>query len=294
MDELGYVYHRGAATLRTQKSSVVGLIITDISNPFFSMMALGVERSLSDAGYLTVLMNTFDDTDRFNQLVRTMFEYPVAAVMYVPVAGADMSFTINGNGPAISSLAVTREPTSDVPFLGPDDHLGGRLAATHLIEVHNRERLVYLGGPEWAGPRSRRLEGVRDAIRSHPRAQIVKQLPGTTSLKCGTALAEQLLQSNVSFDAVLCHSDVIAFALCRAFRRRGISVPQCVSVVGFDGLDQDEVFEPTITSISADPVTMGHLAADWVVAAMDGKEPEPRLLVKPLLQKRASCGCGVD
>jgi LacI family transcriptional regulator len=287
MDELGYVYHRGAATLRTQKSSVVGFLVTDVSNPFFSGMAMGFERTLWDAGYLTVLTNSFDDSDRFDEAARTMFEYPVDALVYVPVAGADMSFTTSD----ASSLAVTREPGSDTPFLGPDDRLGGRLAASHLLEFHERRRLIYLGGPEWAGPRSRRLEGVRDAVAAHAGTELVKQLPGPTSIKSGTALSEELLTSGIGFDAVVCHSDVIAFALCHALRRRRIPVPKGVSVVGFDGLDQAGVFEPPITTVSVGPARIGRLAAEWVINSIDGDQPEQRQVLPPSLQLGASCGC---
>jgi LacI family transcriptional regulator len=291
MDTLGYVYHRGAATLRTQKSAVVGLLITDVSNPFFSAMAQSFERALWDTGYLTVLTNTFDESDRFDEITRSMFEYPVAALVYVPVAGADLSFATSGASTILPSLAVTRDPGCDAPFLGPDDRLGGRLAASHLLEAHQRRRLIYLGGPLWAGPRSQRLEGVRDAVAAHPGTELVKQLPGQTSITSGTALANELLTSGISFDAVVCHSDVIAFSLCHALRQRGIPVPKAISVLGFDGLDQAAVFEPPITSVSAGPTRIGQQAAEWVVRAINGDQSDRRHVIDPSIQLRASCGC---
>lgn len=291
IDALGYVYHRGAATLRSQKSAVVGLIVTDVSNPFFSAMALGLEHTLSGHGYVTVLTNTFDEADRSNQLVREMLEFPVAALVYVPVAGADLSFasyTAMRNTPC---LAVTRDPGSKMAFLGIDERLGGRLAANHLIEAHARTRLVYLGGPAYAGPRSARLEGVRREVARHPKVRLVAQLPGATNISSGVALAERVLTSGMRFDAVICHSDVIAYALCSALRHRKIDVPTEVSVVGFDGLDTSEVFAPSISSVSSDPRHMGTLAARWVVDALEGIETPRRRRIRPTLAQRQSCGC---
>lgn len=289
MEALGYVYHRTAASLRTQKSSVVGFIVTDVSNPFFSSMSRELEWTLSKAGYRTMLSNTFDEHERFDDLVRTMSEYPVAALVYVPVADADFNFATSRES-GVPGLAVTREPPVPTPFLGPDDLLGGRLAAQHLIDVHGRRRLVYLGGPETAGPRSRRIEGVRSAIDGSA-AELVVQLPGVTGIHSGLALAERLVESGLAFDAVLCHSDVTAYALCHTLRSRGVVVPLDVSVVGFDGLDTDVVFAPTITSVSVDPARIGRLAADWVATAVSGGSVPERTVLAPVLEIRASCGC---
>lgn len=289
MAELGYVYHRGAATLRTQKSSIVGLIVTDVSNPFFAAMSLGFEQHLNAVGYLTVLTNTFDDPARFHALVRTMQEHPVDALVYVPVSGADLAFAMAPEG--LPALAVTREPSVDAPFLGPDDHVGGALAAAHLIEVHGRRRFVYLGGPATAGPRSRRLDGVLSVINQTPGADLVLQIPGVTSIESGVALTHELLRSGVEFDAVICHSDVIAFAACHVFREHSIRVPSDVGMVGFDGLAEGAVSEPTISSVSAGPAHVGQRAATWVLDALSGGEHAHRELIRPVLEIRSSCGC---
>lgn len=291
IDDLGYVYHRGAATLRTQKSSVIGFVVTNVSNPFFAEMALGLERTLSGSGYLTVLTNTFDNAERFDHVARTMLEYPVDALVYVPVAGGDLTFAEGGLAVGVPALAVTRQPDGALPFLGPDDRHGGRLIASHLIDVHGRRRLVYLGGPATAGPRSQRVESVMDVVAAHPDTELVAQFPGETSIESGIELAGQLLAAGLDFDAVVCHSDVVAFALCHALRGRGVSVPERVSVVGFDGLAEGAVFEPSLTTVSAAPADLGRRAAEWVMAAVDERNQPRRTVVEPVLVVRRSCGC---
>ncbi|OZM76918.1 LacI family DNA-binding transcriptional regulator [Pseudonocardia sp. MH-G8] len=163
MHDLGYVYHRGAATLRTRKGSVIGLVVTDISNPFFSAMTLGFEEVLGDAGYMT-LVTTFDDPRRHDELVRAMLEHPVDALAYVPVVGGDLAFAAEHATPT-RALALTRQPGVDVPCLAVDDRLGGRLAARHVVDVHGRRRIAYLGGPADASPRHDRVNGILDVVR---------------------------------------------------------------------------------------------------------------------------------
>lgn len=292
MVSLGYVYHRGAATLRTQKSCVIGLLVTDISNPFFSAMTLGFERLLIDAGYFTMVSNTFDDADRQGELVRTMLEHPVEALAYVPVIGNDPG--LSGGSPGTPpAVAVTRRPSADAAYIGPDDHTGGRLAAEHVVTVHRRRRLVYLGGPELASPRVDRLAGARSVVERHADAKLVAEFAGQTSVKSGTALATELVRSDLTFDAVLCHSDVVAYALIHVLRRSGVSLDS-VSVIGFDGLPESRVFEPTITTVTAGPERVGELAAQWTLDRLRGAAGSAQAqLLEPRLDVRASCGCAV-
>ncbi|WP_114856206.1 LacI family DNA-binding transcriptional regulator [Brachybacterium sp. YJGR34] len=288
MDELGYTYHRGAASLRTQSTSLVGLVVTDLSNPFFAEMALGFEATLSEADMVTIISSTRDSAARFTRLGRALLEHPVEALVYVPVTGGPEDPFPGERTPA---LAATRDPGTEVPFLGVDDRLGGYVAARHLLEVHGRRRVVYLGGPEGAGVRGLRLEGVRRAVDETDGAELIVQVPGVTSVASGEAIVRRYLETGHDADAVICHSDLVAFAACRGLRERGARVPEDVSVVGFDGLDLGRVFDPPLTSVSADPAGIGRRCAQWVLASLRGEDVPVRTLVEPELIVRRSCGC---
>jgi LacI family transcriptional regulator len=289
MHALGYVYHRGAATLRTRRGSVVGLVVTDISNPFFSAMTLGLEEVLGDAGYLTLVTNTFDDPRRQDQLVQAMLEHPVDALAYVPVVGADLAFATEHTAPT-RSLALTRRPVIDAPCVAIDDRMGGRLAARHVVEVHGRRRVAYLGGPANASPRHDRLRGILDVL-DETDAELAADLPGWTSIAEGARLAAELVGSGVEVDAIICHSDVIAFAATHALRTLGLARLAETSVVGFDGLPESSVFEPAITSVAVGPADVGRLAGRWLLAEIRGENPSWPTPIEPHLQVRRSCGC---
>ena len=288
MKTLGYVYHRGAANLRTRRSGVIGLLITDVSNPFFAAMTLGFEEAAAGGGYLTMMTNTFDDPERQAQLAQSMLEYPIEALAYSPVMGSDLARQLVEI--PIPILAVTRKSSMGAPYLGADDLVGGLLAGEHLVEVHGYRRIAYLGGPNGAGPREERICGLEEVVARYPDAAIVANITsGKTNVAGGIRSAKELLESGIEFDAVLCHSDVIAFAVLSALRSRPFATP--VGVIGFDGLSESELFWPPVTSVSVGPEAIGRQAAQWLLRELDGRQGETLVPITPHLDIRASCGC---
>ncbi|MDQ0693317.1 LacI family DNA-binding transcriptional regulator [Arthrobacter sp. W4I7] len=284
MESLGYIYHRGAATLRTNRSGLLGLVLTDISNPFFSSMALGFEEVAAAAGFMTMVTSTYDEAGRQERVLRTMREYPVDGLAYAPALGSA--------APSVSvpTLAITRRSQDGSPSLRLEEVKAGFLAADHLARVHHARRFVYLGGPEGAVPGQERVEGLQQALSAFPGAELIAVLRGKTSAQGGIDLANRLLSTNISFDAVLCHSDVIAYALLHALRTQEAG-RKPVGVIGFDGLPESALFNPAVTSVAVGPEEMGRRAAQWLLDALDGNIQSPLAPIEPHLQVRGSCGC---
>lgn len=288
MQALGYVYHRGAAALREQRSGVVGLLVTQLSNPFHAAMAVHFEQTLADAGYLTMLANTFDSPDRERSLIRSMREMPVDALVHVPVstpAHGEPEKLPTGYWP---DLALTRQPRVDTAWIGQNDVHGGTLAAEHLSRVHGCRRLVYLGGPSGASVRTERLQGVTNAIEAVG-GELVADMTGHASVQGGLQLAEKWLDSAIDADGVICHNDIIAFALIAACRQRVGHIPW--PVIGFDGLEESALYDPPLTTVTVGPEEMGALAAQRIVAMLDKKKVPQEQRLDPILVIRASCGC---
>ncbi|PZF57857.1 LacI family transcriptional regulator [Curtobacterium sp. MCSS17_008] len=285
MRELGYVYHRGAAALRMQSTSTFGLIVTDLTNPFFAEMTVGFEERLGRDDVLAFVTNTFDRPARQDALVRSMVERGVDALVVVPVQTESGSVPIDAGG--LPVLAVTRRPQPGTAYLGPDDRAGGRLAARHLID-HGHRRLVYLGGPRHGSARQERIASVRAELAGAG-GSLVADLEGRTSVETGQDAGRRLLESGTAFDAVICHSDEIAFGFAAALRAAG-RAPSSVPMIGFDGLAVGSVMDPPLTSVSVGPGRLGAHAVDVLTALRAGAEPAVELL-QPQLLLRSSCGC---
>lgn len=138
--ELGYIYDRVAANLRSHQSSTVGLIITEIGNPFFSELLVGVHEALDKEGYTVILGTTFDSPDKQDALLATMLEYRVGGVIMSPVPGSSPDMVERLKQWGIPVILVARKMLSEEPFdyVGIDNVAGGRIAAEHLIEQGHR------------------------------------------------------------------------------------------------------------------------------------------------------------
>lgn len=284
MEKLGYIYNRNAAALRSRRSWTLGFIVTDFSNPFFSSIALEFERAASAAGYMTLISNSFDEPDQQGGLITTMLESPVAGLAYVPALGA---------GPVdlpIPTLALTRPSAGGGPALSSDAFSAGELAAEHLAAVHGFSRIAYLGGAEDAEPTRMRIAGVKAALDRHPGSSLVAVVHGHSSIDGGARLADALLGSDVEFDAVICHTDAIAYGLLRALHDSAGGLGR-VGVIGFDGLAASAVFIPSVTSVSVGKVDVGRMAAEWLIRAIDDGALEGPATLTPYLEVRESCGC---
>lgn len=285
MDELGYVYNRGAASLRSRTSNVIGVLVTTVTNPFFAEVIVGLEESLSDLGYVTLLANTLNDAERQGRLVTFLQENNVAAVALVPaVATADDA--LDALTESVPVLHLTRSVGDPALSIGTDDVRGGFLAGEHLAG-HGARRVVYVGGRVDALARRDRMRGVRDALVGGDLAGVPSSTSGAGGLEAGRrALAEY-----PDLDAVVCHSDDVAIGVLAALHEAGRA--RDIRVISFDGIEASALVDPPLTTVTCGPRDLGREAAlllsgalaDGAGAMTAARRLEPRLVV------RASCGC---
>lgn len=294
MDSLGYVYHRGAANLRGQPSGTVGLVITDVGNPIFAELMLGIERVLEPAEYTVLLANTFDDVDRQERLIRSLMEHRVEGLLIVPALESGPSVVEPLRRADVAHVLMMRH-VADVrsPHIGSDDVEGGRLAATHLVE-HGAQDVVYVGGPDVpSGQRSARLRGFLAGLEAAGREpDMDRMLPSEVSGAGGQELARRLMAAGPVPDGIVCHSDVIAFGLLRELLDAGVAVPERCRVIGFDDVEQAKFVQPPLTSVSVAPREVGDYAASMLLRNIEQSDTElADVVLRPRLSARASCGC---
>ena len=163
MNELGYIYHRGAATLRGAKSGVIGMVINDLSNPFYVELAIGIEQACQGGAYIPFLANTAENPVRQQQVIRSMREHGAAGLVLAPAMGASASEL----KPLLAGLPVVqvmrRLPGLKASFVAPENKEGARKATAHLIAARHR-RIAFVGGVSPMLVREERLAGYRLAL----------------------------------------------------------------------------------------------------------------------------------
>jgi LacI family transcriptional regulator len=291
-EQLGYVYNRGAASLRTARSRFVGMVISDLMNPFFAELAVGIEEAIYKHDYVPILANTNEDGERQAEVLKTMREYGVAGIVMSPARGTT-AWTLAEFAGAAMPMVITmrRVEGSDLPYVGPDNRRGMRDATEHLIRLGHRD-IAFLGGFASMTTQRERIEGWRDALvgaglPADP-AAIFESMPSRAGGRDAVARA---LQAPRPPSAYVCFNDVVAIGAAQVLGEKGFAVGRDVSVIGFDNIAEAQHNAPPLTTVDGNTMTLGARAAEVLLAKIAGRTPEPleyygatRLVV------RRSCG----
>ena len=232
MQELGYVYNRNAANLRSSKVGLIGLVINDLRNPFFAEFATSVQMALSARGYATVIANTDEDPALQRQVVASMIEHGVTAMVISPAYGQEeMTFDplLRARVPVMQVLRKVDARVEHFPFAAPDYRLGGALAAAHLVACGARH-IAFVGGLEGRAVTEERMAGYLSCLSAHGMTPLA--LHGRSSRAVGREAAHRLAADHPQVDAAIGFNDLVALGMLNGFAEIGRSVGQAVQLVG--------------------------------------------------------------
>ena len=265
VDELGYVYDRRAASLRINQSFTVGLIITDITNPFFAELTSGIENTLLDSNYIALLGSTSDLMDNQDRLLATMRERSADGIIICPARGT-LPDSIERFSRQVPTVMVVRYLAGiKVDYVGVDNELGARRATEHLIERGHR-RIAFIGGPHESSARQDRLQGYASILEKHHIPLDESLMVASPVTRSGGHNAIQFLMSiDDPPTAVLCYNDVVAFGVMLGLRALNLEPGRDAAVLGFDDVHEASLWNPPLTTVSLIPNQMGHHAADLLL-----------------------------
>jgi LacI family transcriptional regulator len=283
ISRLGYVYHRGAANLRTQRSHAIGLIVSDITNPFFAEIIIAIEDWLGSAGLVTILGNTSENPEKQQRLLKSLSEYPADGILICPTQGS-----ITGAGSLAGRLppvvAFTR-PLNGVDYAGVDNVAGSELAIDHLATLGHRH-IAFIGGPSSLSSAQQRSRGYRQGLQKNgipfQEDLVIEQAPNRKGGFLGLTSALSLSPTPT---AAVCFNDVVALGAIEALRSSGKEPGRDFSIVGFNNI-ADAHFGG-LTTVDTSPAKIGEAAADLLLHRI--KEPSapvrqviltPRLIVR--------------
>ncbi|HZZ60934.1 MAG TPA: LacI family DNA-binding transcriptional regulator [Roseiarcus sp.] len=291
MAELGYIYHRGAATLRGARSGLLGMVINDLSNPFYVELAIGIEQACQGGAYVPFVANTAENPVRQQQVIRSMREHGAAGLVLAPAIGSspgELKALVAGM-PVVQ--VMRRLPGLKASIVLPENKEGARKATAHLIAAGHR-RIAFVGGLTSMVVRDERLAGYRLALQDAEipfEASLV--IETMTNYSGGEGAAAQLLNLHEPATAALCYNDVVAIGLVRALTEAGISVGRDFAVIGFDDIEEAKHTLPALTSVAVNGRSLGSRAAQLLMRQLASGDFEPETVLCPTtLVVRASCG----
>jgi DNA-binding LacI/PurR family transcriptional regulator len=276
MRELDYTPDATARSLRVGRTDTIGLVVPDNSNPFFAELARWIEDAGFEAGYTTILANSNERPYRERRYINTLLSKRVDGLIITPTAESDNQALIASLRKAqIPIVVMDRDvtlPMADVVLY--DDASGSGDVARHLLELGHRKFACIAGPP---GVPAERLEGFRSALREAdievPDAAVVA---GDFHFPSGRDATAKLLKTGKAFTALFAANDLMAAGAIRALTEHGLSVPDDVSVVGFDDAPIAEMISPPLTTVRQPLQDMADIAVSLLLARVSNNAAKKR------------------
>lgn len=289
--ELGYIYNRRAASLRTSKSGIIGVLVHDIMNPFFAEILLAIEEELGQNQQTFLLCNHHDKIRFQTQFVETLLQFGADGVILSPAIGTtfqDIDRIKKNNLPIV--MIARSIPKSDVPSFRGDDRAGVYLATRHLIQLGHK-RIAFIGGKRSTSTGRDRRAGYLAALeeaRIAPEPEL--QMGSESTRKAGYDSVRLMFNSNlVRPTAIVCFNDLVAIGVMSGLRDLGLEPGKDVSVTGYDDISEAEIAAPALTTVWNGQQQVGQRAAQTIIALANGKNVDTdRVLITPELRPRAS------
>ncbi len=297
IEELGYVPNALARQLRSKRTKTIALVVSDISNPFFTTIARGVEDYAVGHGFSVMYCNTDESETEEEQYLLMLIERQVDGVLLVPARSSGESFRLLHDHHLPVVVLDRRIAAQGVDSVRCDSEAGAHALARHLVELGHR-RIAVLTGRRNISTSADRVAGCRRALE-----EAGLTLPdelvhwggfnfGKLNQADGHRMAMEVLAADGERPtAIFCANNFIGFGAIRALREAGLRVPDDMSVVAFDDLPEDWVSDPFLTVAAQPAYEIGHRAAALLLDRIAGDhEPSGESVVLPfeLIVRRSS------
>ncbi len=265
INRLGYMPNKLARSLRLRQTSMLALVLTDITNPFWTTVARGVEDAASDAGFSVILCNTDESEAEEEQYLRVLLERQVDGILLVPAQNKPEPIQLirKQNIPVV--ILDRRLPGELAADTVRGDSFGGAYLLTqHLISL-GHENITMLAGPREVSTAEDRVAGYQKALRDAGLEDCGRVVYGEFTVESGVEIAGKGLLDHSRPTAFFACNNFLSIGALKAIREAGLSVPGDISVVGFDDLPSAMVWDPFLTVAAQPAYEMGHQATQLLL-----------------------------
>jgi LacI family repressor for deo operon, udp, cdd, tsx, nupC, and nupG len=280
---LGYTPNSAAKNLRTQRSGKILVTVPDISNPFFSLILQGIEDAALQAGYAVLIGDTQHDPTREERYAQMLKRKEADGLIFLghrlPAEAAGLiRAAASRSAPVVNGCEFS--PRLGVPSVHIDNAKASQEAMDHLYSLGHR-RIAVITGP-LVSPLSRdRLRGAIAGARAAGARRQLIVMHGDFSIASGTAAAGRLLSRTHPPTAVFCFNDEMAMGLIDTARRRGVRVPEDLSVVGFDDIRFARYLDPPLTTVTQPMREIGEGCVRLLLEILKGNPLAPVSVTLP-------------
>lgn len=293
MAELQYVPQAAARQLATRRTNLIGVLLTNMDNDFFSLLLRGIEEVVREQGY-NLLVATYHVSNRWQSSLPIGPHNVDGMLIFADsLDDKNLAFLHHRDFPMV---LIHRTPPAGLPLpcVTIENKAATHRLVDHLIEVHGKRRIILMRGEAGQEDSYWREIGFRDALEAHGLPldpQLI--LKGDFDRHVAYQVMKRFLEQEAvpPFDAIFTGDDEAAIGVMRILNEKGIRVPEDVAVVGFDDMNLAAFLTPPLTTVRAPTEQVGRTAAQQLIGLLAKNAPQDIILLPTEIILRRSCGC---
>ncbi|MFN8488275.1 MAG: LacI family DNA-binding transcriptional regulator [Caldilineaceae bacterium] len=270
--ELGYRHNSIASSLRSKRSSFIGLLVPDVDNEFFSSLASAIEQAILQRGFSLFLCNTMEDQEIENRYVESLLDSQVMGIILVSAGLKSHPQLVRKNLPVVFVDRVGSD--LEIPHrvvIESDNEKGGRLAAEQLLK-RGVQRFVFLGDQRNMHGMRNREKGFAEYLRANGTAAANYHRDYIPVSAFAAREKICAIYEKFPFDGLFCGTDTIALGAMRGLADIGLAMPADVQLIGFDGIRVGEFTIPSMSTIRQNIERMGKIASESIIRMVTGDQ----------------------
>ncbi len=268
-----------ARGLVTKSSNIIGLIIPDITNPFYPILAKGVEDAASERGYNTILCDGGNLPEKEAAHLDFLNEHYVSGIIYNNFREISDETLNLINGSYLPTIFVDSKVDTQYSKNVYIDNLKAVKEAMFYLYEQGHRKIAFLRGPKDSHSSIMRYKGYKAALRA-------LNLPldehlvvtGNYELEDASQAVATLLDRNCEFTALFCCNDLMALGAYDVFENRNIQIPEDISIVGFDDILLSRLIKPKLTTVHQPSYEMGLASANLLIDTLEGKNDQTKIV----------------
>ena len=281
IEETGFRPNELARALYRKSSKIIGVIVPDIENPFFSELAKAIEKEAYEQEYRILLCNSDDQKEKELANLQMLAQLQADGVILMTNTG-EKSQSYEAVSMPIVFVDRRLDEMGQTSVIEADHYAGGKLAAEYLIACGCR-KITCIRGPQELSSGKKRYEGYREVCRQYSMKE--RFVDSTYKYEDGAKAAEEVLRRYPDTDGIIACNDMTAVSVYKVLQKRGYRVPDDIQIIGFDGVKFGRFLTPELTTVAQPIKEMGKCAVQMILGTVkelprDREMKFPVMLIK--------------